>query len=438
MDNKELFEKFKMNIAINNFKQESHILQNSQRKREYVMKKRIIAGLCACFILVSGISIAVNFDKVISIFRLGKGVETAIEHGYIAEPNMNAIKSNTKVEDKKNEMVLEDINVDTKINEFLMDDLNIATHFNFEFDSKIKEIVDFNNLNNVELEDLVVTDENKNILFCRNREAFDNYCKNNNLDYNFLEFNEHYYNCGYGNFIETYSNEMGTIDFVYNIFSDTVNFPKSKKLFFEFSTVTLKKKDWLENENSVINIKGSWKMEFDVPKEMYERESIAYKVVSCENPDFHITNASVSNTGFEIGIIISNMPTPEQPKIIEDLWEKFNNGEIEEDEFERKLNEGEEYQKASVEYMKKMNPINTEYWEGITDKEVTYIENEKGERFEHSMRAGRRQDNRFIAGDKYTFYETFELTSYDATDTLKLRVMFYGKPVMIELKKAQN
>ena len=53
------------------------------------------------------------------------------------------------------------------------------------------------------------------------------------------------------------------------------------------------------------------------------------------------------------------------------------------------------------------------------------------------MSPSRRQDSNFIDGDKYSFYETFGLTTKEATNTLKVRVLFKNKPYIIELKKGK-
>lgn len=447
MNNKRLVEKFKMNIAINNLKQElekEHTLKNEKSWRRYTMKKRWIAGLCAGFIIISGIVVTANFEKIIGTFGLGKGIETAVDNGYIAKTDMDSMESDSQITDKNKGIMLDNIKVGTRIDDFLMDDLNISTHFTFEVDAKIKNSIDLDNLKSIGLNDLIITDENNNILYCMDKETFDNYCKENNLDYQYGETNEHYYNCGLNTFIERHDKENAIINFVYNIYTGNESFPKSKKLKFQFSTITLLKTDYLENENSIVKIKGNWNMEFDVPAEMYNRKTIAYKVVSCEEPDFKITNATVSNTGFEIGIIISNMPKPEIPQVLKELWNTYKTGEIDIDEYNRKINEEEPYITALEEEYEQRTPImiinvHTCQENGETKvsgvENVTYVENEKGEKFESTMSPGRRQDNNFIDGDKFSFYETFGLTTYDATDKLKVRVIFKGKPVIIELEK---
>ena len=68
-------------------------------------------------------------------------------------------------------------------------------------------------------------------------------------------------------------------------------------------------------------------------------------------------------------------------------------------------------------------------------EDTSYVENEKGEKFEKSLSPSRRQDANFIDGKKFSYYETFGLTKYSATDKLKVQIMFKGEPIIIELEK---
>lgn len=407
------------------------------------MKRKLIAGLCGGFILISGVAFAANYDKIVETFFLGKGLDDAAQNGYIANPDMDYIESNTTATDQITGITLDNINVNAKIEDFLMDDLNISTHFTFELDTKINETFDLDTLHHIELKDLIVTDEKNKILYCMDQETLENYCKENNLDEKYTEFNDNYYNCGLNAVIVNHDKENGIINFTYNMYTGNANFPKSKKLNFKFTQIQLKREEWLENENSIVNLKGNWNIKLDVPEKMYNRQSIAYKVMSCENSDFQITNATLTDTGFEFGMIISNIEQPEQPQILKDLWKEYSDGKIDIDELNRRQNEDEEIKKAYQDYMlKQREPVATYDWESEVEhkniEKVTYVENEKGEKFESTMSPSRRADGNFIDGNKYSFYETFGLTTYTATNKLKVRVLFKGKPYIVELEKAHN
>lgn len=428
MKDEEILKKFKMNVAINNFRKEKtkeHTLKNKMNRRGYIMKRKLIAVLCGCFIFVSGVVLAGNYNKIISTFGLGKGVDSAVNNGYIGNPNMNYIESNTTVTEEINSITVDNINIKTKIEDFLMDDINISTHFIFEIDTKINEIIDFDDLKSIELKDLIVTDEENRILYCMNKETFDKYCKDNNLDYKYIEFNENYYNCGVNTFVQYHYKENGTVKFTYNMYTGDVSFPKSKQLNFNFSNIVLKRNDWLENEHSVVNLKGNWNIKLDVPEKMYNRESISYKVVNSENPDFQIINATLYDTSFEFGMIISNVEKPEMPEILKELYEKYETGKIDITQFYSIINGNQEYRNAMNNYYS--SPV----------KDVTYVENENGQKFESTDSPSRRQYGNYIDGDKYSFYETFGLTKNEATEKLKVCVYFKDKLYIVELEKAQ-
>ena len=446
MDNNELLKKFKMNVAVSKLKKEynnEHTLKEEIKWRRYAMKRKLVAGLCGGFILISGVAFAANYNKIVETFFLGKGLDDAAQNGYIANPHMDYIESNTTATDQITGITLDNINVNAKIEDFLMDDLNISTHFTFEVDTKINETFDLDTLRYIELKDLIVTDEENKILYCMDQETLENYCKENNLDEKYTEFSDNYYNCGLNAVIVKHDKENGIINFTYNMYTGDTSFPKSKKLNFKFTQIQLKREEWLENENSIVNLKGNWNIDLDVPEKMYNRQSIAYKVVSCENSDFQVTNATLTDTGFEFGMIISNIERPEQPQILKNLWQEYSDGKIDIDELNRRQNEDEEIRKAYQDYMlRQRKPVATYDWESEPGykniEKVTYVENEKGEKFESTMSPSRRADGNFIDGNKYSFYETFGLTTYTATDKLKVRVLFKDKPYIVELEKVQN
>ena len=173
MNEEDIFNKFKMNVAVSNFKNESknkHTLKEEIDWRKNDMKKKIIAIACGLVLVISGGVFAYN--KIITSFKFGDGIDTAAQHGYIAKTDMNYISSDTIITDEKTNITLDNINIDVRIEDFVMDDITIATHFEFEFNTKIKEVVDIKNLKHAELKDLIVTDEDNNILYCKDKDSF--------------------------------------------------------------------------------------------------------------------------------------------------------------------------------------------------------------------------------------------------------------------------
>ena len=270
---------------------------------------KIIATSCIGIILISGVVVATNYNKIINYFGLGNGIDTAVESGYIEEPNMNYISSFSTLEDEENAIILSNIKTNVKINNFLMDDLNLSVNFDFEFDKAINETVNFNDIRNIELRDLIVTDEENRIIYCKTtKDVFDEYCKKYDLPYIFGQFNENYMNNGLNSFIKYHDQETSQISLIYNMYAD--GYPKSRKLKFNFSKILIKELNENEIEKNTI-LTGEWNINVDVPEKMYNRQTVPYKVVRCSNEDFNITTAFVTDTGFEIGIIIDNMEKPE-------------------------------------------------------------------------------------------------------------------------------
>ncbi len=368
----EMLEQLKLNIAAYKFKEEEkqkiNTLENKEKRGAFYMKKKIIATACACLVLVSGIVAAKAIKKSKNSDRgLGNGVDTAVDNGYIANPEMNFIN-------------FDDEGTEIKIENFVMDDLNLSVKFSLKFAESIESVVDLKKVYDIELNDLIVRDEENRIIFDGNSiEAFEKYCKENNLDYKYGECNENYMNCGLNWFIEEKNENIITL--MYNIHSD--KFPKSKKLYFSFKTITL---HTLPLEQPIkYELEGAWEVEVDVPEKMYNRTTEYYKVISCDNKEFDIYNAIATDTGFEIGVI---MPTDNKD-------------------------------------------------ESIINRTASYIEIENGDRFNFSLSLSRKAKNDFLEENKYDFYETFSMTKYDATDKLKIVLNYYGKPVTIELEKVK-
>ena len=167
-----------------------------KNKNRVIIKRRIIATICASFILVSSIVVATNIKNNRKSDRgLGDGVDTAIENGYIETPDMKYIESNVVINSEP--INLDSAKLDLKIEDFFMDDVNLSTQLLFKFDNTIKDAVNLDNVNSIELIDLIIRDEQNRIIYGGNdEERFSSYCKENNLNYIFGEYNSNYMNCG--------------------------------------------------------------------------------------------------------------------------------------------------------------------------------------------------------------------------------------------------
>lgn len=231
------------------------------------------------------------------------------------------------------------------------------------------------------------------------------------------------------NGLNTYimSKTKNSVTLMYNMYAN--NMPKSKKLYFSFETIKIT--CGLEY-NCELN--GKWYKCVDVPEKMYNRSEEYYKVVSCTNKDFNAYTAKVTDTGFEIGVIISNLKRPEEnaSKFQEfcTATDQYNNGEISKEEYE-KIKEKWYYQ-----WSEDLSPISVSTTNVREDTvEASYVENESGEKFKSTLSPSRQAINQFIDETHFCFYETFSMTKYNATDKIKVVLFFHGSPVIIELEK---
>lgn len=452
-----LLEKYKMYVAISKFENDLEKEENKgtnksplknifSRWREYTMKKRVIITTTLGIFFISGVVFATNIDSVKNYFRgLGNGIDSAVKHGYIENTEMDYIYNNVSVNNEPDK-IIDNINLEVKIEDFLMDDYNLSVEFNFKFDNEIDKYIDLDNIHNIELRDLIIRDEENNIIYAGNdQKVFEKYCNNYNLDYKFGEYGDKYLNNGLNWFPSYHNKENKMIKLMYNMYTD--KYPNSKKLYFSFGKLILTE----ENDENVIELKGNWNIDLDVPEEMYNRSSESYKVVSCSNSDFNVYTSTVSDTGFEIGVIINNIEKAEYPeeirKIQLEISRKYENV------FDQKSNKEfyeilscSPYKEKYNEYLAKKDPIN---YDGIQYSEITkdglrfeegntsYVENSNGEQFKCTLSPSRKAKGEWLDGNRYDFYETFGMTKYDSTDKIKVVLYYYGEIVKIELEKVK-
>ena len=439
----ELLNKYKMYVAISKFQDNDankrtneYPQKNILKKwRQFAMKKRIAIVSALSIFIISGVAFATNIENIKRFFGggLDEATQIAAENGYIANPEMDYIKSDTTVENLGT--ILDNIPTEVKIENFMMDDLNLNVEFDFKFDEQIKNVFDLDNLHNIDLVDLIIRDEENRILYAGNdKQEFQKYCDENNLDYVFGEFNENYLNCGLQWYPFSHDKNSNSVKLTYNMYADT--YPKSKKLHFSFEKIKLID----ESNKNIITLKGNWNIDLDVPENMYNRTTESYKVVSCDNEDFDVYTSKVSDTGFEIGVTINNIEIPQNPfdsvEEFSELVEKYNK-EVSETGIASK--EAEEFRKKIDEWYYKRTPIqisSNDWSERLGKKDaISYIENSNGKKFYCTFSPSRKQNSNFIDGNKFDFYETFGMTKYDSTDKIKAVLYYYGEPVTIELEK---
>lgn len=359
---------------------------NSEQENSYVKQINILKKV-ACFLLIIVFATSIIFAKDIYAFvnkyilktNSSDGVQRAIDNGYIQDVNMKYIDSN---------------GVKVKVTEILMDDYNLSMMFYIE----IPEIENIQEIYNVNFPNLIITDDQDNIIVAEfeNTDKYHEFCKERNMEISYK--NIAYSNGAFeGKIISKFDKD---IEYMYKTYSD--NFPKSKKLIINFDKIMLSNKT--SNEETVIE--GNWNLEINLPETMYNRETILYGVKECTRDDIIVTKAEVSNTAMKIELVTR--------------WgEPVYTEEDSEEEKSRKIEE----------FFNDTHSVRN-----ILIKNE-YIENDKGEKFYPVINSndGNGGYNQMFSG-VLRHWQTFDLTRYNSTDTLKVVFELKGEEIVIELE----
>lgn len=409
------------NIAIDNFRK----INKRQDKTKKILQCTLTTTLCA--LSVTGIVFAQDISTKIyeNFFLTGKGMETAMNEGYIENTNMNYKSSNTVMENVETGKKIEDIDTKIKVDEFVMDDFNLSMTFNVEISEKIKNIIEQNEEWDIEFPDMIISDENNIVLFCTSGEEFNKFSETNNLGYDFDEALENGKCLGSGVNTVPIVREGNHVKVVYNIYTGgNQQYPKSKKLKIQMNKIKISK------EEDVI-LTGDWKMEIDVPEKMYNRKTETYSQKNTTNEEYNVTSATLYDTGMKIKLEKKNVEQPKR-KVSEEY--EFYKTLKEEDEIktlgilqyivlkEQQMDENIAYKN---EHMKLM------------DLDI-YLTNSKGEKFEQTSGPS---ENGSIYIDKngvLKYEGMFDLTKYDKTDIVTVHIDHNGKQEEIVIGKKED
>lgn len=154
-------------------------------------------------------------------------------------------------------------------------------------------------------------------------------------------------------------------------------FPVSKKLKVKFSKI--RKIYWKNGKEKNMMYIGDWNYELDVPSEMAKSNIKQYKLVSISDRNYKLESAKVSNTAFKI--YLSNC-------------------------------------------------------KGIAWNDKECVETSDGKKFYPAHRSDGDGLISFNEAGEVTYYNTFNLTNYDATDKLKVHLFKEnGEEVIVELEQ---
>ncbi len=375
------------NIISNSIK--NNLFSTKKHNNIIELIKKIVITIVS-FITIGGSIVFAKDIKnfVLNFFNNSRGIDTAIENGYIEEIDMQYIESN---------------NTQIKIENILMDDYNLSFTLLIKFENNI----DINNVKELNIPDLLVTDNENRILYCKDKEVFYNYCNKNNFDYEFTNYNSNYINSGSNWYIKSKLYENNEIELIYNLYGNT--YPKSKEVNVNFKKINILEN--VDNKNKVIL--GDWNINLSIPEQFYNREALVYKVKSCSDENMKITEAVVYNTCMKLQLNVQEKP----------VYLNTDSEEVKKQKVAQRVKQREED-------IAKRNFSNIHIF-GYDP----YVETEKGIRYYPTESSS--QDSGFsrpYTGD-ITYWQTFTLTKYDATDKLTIYIQYKQNNVKIELER---
>lgn len=376
--------------------------------------KKITITVCSFLILISGIVYATDIKEFVSkyFYNFNEGVDTAIENGYFDEPEMNYTNSEN-IDVTVNGEKTNPSDVSLKVKDMVMDDHNLVFTIMIKLDKKIN----ISNIMKIKMDKMLITDENNKIIFCGpNKNIFDEYCKENNLNYEYLKFNDNYMCSSWGYVINNKNKEENIIEVICNFNNSDMTYPKSKKLNIQLFEILMSENEnvYAENKEEEIKLDGNWNIQVDVNDIFYNRKVTNYKVKNCNYNDINVTEAILNDTCFSLKFNV-----PHKHFYLETDSEELK---------KQKIYEYRKYYTKDDENVVPLPVINS------------YIENEYGKKFYQISSGVVNQYNSDLLTSDYLYWkDEFALTKADQTDTLKiyftLNLPDDQRNVCIELEK---
>lgn len=373
-------------------------LDTNDRHHKYFNLYKV-AIIVICLLCTSGIAYA-TYNYVKNNFNRRKGIETAINNGYIMNVDGEPVTSN---------------DVSLKINQILLDDYNLDISFNLEF--KNMEIPD--DVQAVEFENILIADDNNNILYhLGSRDIFDKFVRSNNLNVEYRKYSDNYINSNSSN--KSNCTNSNNYNLVYNISVNNKTFPKSNSLHIYIENVVLR----MENDNSVINT--NWNLTSSLSSSFQNRDTVNYTYVSNEdNNDIVSVTATTYTTGTDIKLEMKVSTDKVDSKKLKELIEKVKN----------ESNEITEYYHGF--YMsnteKDLYDENNRIYNSFSNM---YIKNSSGEKFYITNHINIDSNIYRSLEQDYLLYNcTIDMTIYNCTNEITLYFTYNNKEYTIPLVK---
>lgn len=371
-------------------------LDTNDRHRKYFNLYKV-AIIVICLLCTSGIAYA-TYNYVKNNFNRRKGIETAINNGYIMNVDGEPVTSN---------------DVSLKINQILLDDYNLDISFGLEF--KNMEIPD--NVQLIKFENILIADENNNILYhSRSKDFFDNFIRTNNLNVEYRKYSDNYINSSSSN--KSNCTNSNNYNLVYNISANNGTLPKSKLLHIYIENVVL----CTDNDNSVINT--NWNLTSSLSSSFQNRDTVNYTYVSNEdNNDIVSVTATTYKTGTNIKLEMKVSTDKVDSQKLKELIEKAKN----------ESNEITEYYHGF--YMsnteKDLYDENNRIYNSFNNM---YLENSFGEKFYITNNINADSNVYRSLEQDYLLYNcTIDMTTYNCTNEITLHFTYNNEEYSISL-----
>lgn len=428
MGKEKIFENLQENIAIENFR----TVYKKHEKTKKILQSTLTVMICC--LSVTGIVFAKDISTKIydNFFMTGKGMETAMNEGYIENTDMEYENANTTVENTETGEMIEDAETKVKVSEFVMDDFNLSITFDVELSEKAKEIVTADEVWEFNFPDLVISDENNVVLYCPSGVRYEEFSKEKNLGLNYDEAMDKKMYIGSGVNIIPIEREGNHVKVVYNIYTGgDSHYPKSKTLTIDMRKINISKSEEASMGEEEITLTGDWHFDVAVPEKMYNRQSVVYSQVNTTNEDYQVESATLYDTGMEITAKIKTEPKPKYPSFLEhDFYDSLSDDDpLKNEDILGYISWKERQTDAYKEYYEKVDEL--------TNISI-YLTNENEETF--SLNQGPNENGSIGIDEEgiLTYTGMFDLTKYNETEKVIVHFEYRGQTEEVVLEKGDE
>lgn len=422
MDKSKIFENIKENIAIENFR---------ETNKKYEKTKRMLQStlmITMCCVSLTGMAFAKDIStRIYNKYNTGKGIENAINEGYIENVDMEEENSNSTIQNEETGNIIKDTTTKVKVSDLIMDNYSLSMTFEVTLSDEMKDIITANEVMEMNFPDLVVYDENNLVLYALDNPTLEKFSEKNNIVV------DKALGSGMNCFVS--EKEGNTVKVIYNFYTGgEAAFPNCKEIHVDMNKIKISKDVESATGDEEITIAGSWNFKVDVPEKMYNRESVQYIQKSTTNKDFNVESAVLYNTGMEIKMKFKAqdyLSTPEIDSIVSEELEFFWSLEKDDELNTLDIFNYLEYQVRENPKYQELEKQRMEVW-----KFEKYLTNSKGEKFDFSEGPRANGEARIDDGIM-TSNCMFDLTPSGATDEVTLHLEYHDNQADIVLERVR-